>query len=694
MRQIQYPSTPMIDQQDTYHGTEVPDPYRWLENTDSTETKTWIETQNSLTQSFLGDVISREYIKQRLSSLWDMPRSLAPRKVNGKYFQLENTGLQDHDALYVMDTIGECKKLLLDPNTLSPDGTVALNNWEVSNDAALLAYAVSASGSDWQVWRIRDVVTGEDLSDKIEWSKFSNIAWAPDNAGFYYSRYDEPLEGEEFESVNLNQKVYFHTLGTSQSEDQLIYQRPDKPEWGFEALISHDGDYLLLHVSKGTDVRNRLFYRRLESKWDFIELIPNLEARYQYIYNDGHQFYLMTNYQAPRGRLIAIDLKDPDRKSWKTIIPEIEDTLETIKIIGLQFITIYLHNAHHQIKRFDLTGDFIGEIPLPTIGSIHSLDRENYIFGEPDDEECFFTFNSFIVPPTVMRYSVGNDICETISSPEIDFDPTSFQINQVFVKSEDGTQVPMFLVYHKSFEKGKSNPALLYGYGGFNISITPNFMVGRLVWLELGGVLAIANLRGGGEFGEEWHSGGSLLNKQNVFDDMISCAEYLILEGFTTPKNLVIEGRSNGGLLVGACINQRPDLFGAALPAVGVMDMLRFHKFTIGWAWVSDYGSVDDPEQFKVLYSYSPLHNINPGTSYPATLVTTADHDDRVVPGHSFKFIAALQAAQAGDAPVLIRIQTKSGHGFGKPISLQIEEQADIYTFLVKVLNIQIPQSQ
>jgi prolyl oligopeptidase len=688
MRQFQYPTTTTVDQKDNYHGTVVQDPYRWLEDTDSDQTKEWIESQNQVTQSFLDDRSTREQIKKRLSTLWDVPRSSAPRKANGKYFLLENSGLQDQDVLYTTDSIRGDKRILLDPNEFSKDGTVALTNWEVSKDAALLAYAVNASGSDWQIWRIRDVMTGKDLPDEIKWSKFSSVAWAPDGSGFFYSRYDEPVEGKAFEDVNLNQKVFFHRIGTSQSEDQLIYQRPDQPEWGFEAVISNDGDYLILHVFQGTDTRNRFFYRKLDAEGDFIELITQLEARYQFIGNDKKLFYLRTDYEAPRGRLISINIEDSYKASWKTIINEYEDTLEAIKLISQQFIAVYLHKAYHQIKRFDLSGKVLGEIPLPTIGSIFSLDRENYIFGESDDDECFFTFNSFIVPQTVQRYSFETNKCETIASPKVDFDPTSFQINQVFVNSRDGTKIPMFLIHNKNIEKKRANPTLLYGYGGFNISMTPTFIVSRLMWLELGGVLAIANLRGGGEFGEEWHQAGSLLNKQNVFDDMIACAEYLIDEGFTSAKKLAIEGRSNGGLLVGACITQRPELFGAALPAVGVMDMLRFHKFTIGWAWVSDYGSVDDLEQFKVLYSYSPLHNIKPGVSYPATLVTTADHDDRVVPGHSFKFIATLQAAQAGDAPTLIRIQTKSGHGFGKPTSLQIEELADIYAFLIKVLNI------
>lgn len=692
MKKLNYPSTLTVDQIDNYHGIEVSDPYRWLEDTNSTETKEWIQVQNEFTNSFLDDAETHKRIKDRLTALWNVPRRSAPRKAGGKYFLMENTGLQDQDVIYVMNSIDGEKHQLLDPNDLSEDGTIALNHWEISMDGSLLAYAVSESGSDWQEWRIRDVATGEDLPDKIKWSKFSSAAWHPNGSGFYYSGYDEPVMGEEFESLNINQRVYYHLLNTPQSEDKLIYHRPDQPEWGFDCIVSDEGSYLILQISQGTDTRNLIIYKKLDSEGDFIDMIPEFEARYLYLGNDEQVFYLHTDFQAPRGRIIAIDINKAEKGSWIELIPEIGDTLETIKLIQQQFIAIYLHNAYHLIKRFDLSGNFLNEIPLPAIGSIFSLDRENYIFGERNDDECFFTFNSFIVPPTIMRYSIEHNTCETLFAPEIDFDFSSYNTDQVFVGSKDGTQVPMFLIHKNDLEKNETNPAILYGYGGFNISLTPNFLVSRLLWLELGGILAVANLRGGGEFGEQWHQAGSLLNKQNVFDDMIACAEYMIAEGFTSPKKLAIEGRSNGGLLVGACMTQRPDLFGAALPAVGVMDMLRFHKFTIGWAWVSDYGSADDIEQFKVLYSYSPLHNIKEGTDYPATLVTTADHDDRVVPGHSFKFIAALQAAQSGDAPVLIRIQTKSGHGFGKPVSIQIDEQTDIYAFLVKVLQMQLPR--
>ncbi len=690
MAKLQYPSTKMIDQIDDYHGILVADPYRWLEDSDSPDTKSWIKAQNELTQSFLSDIPAKKRIHERLKELWNYPRALAPVKVNGRFFQLRNSGLQDQDVLYVMNSIEGEKKVLLDPNQMSTDGTVSLVHWEVSRDGNYLAYATNQSGSDWQTWRVRDVNTLQDLPDLIEWCKFSSVAWLPDNSGFYYCAYDKPEKGEAYESLNINQKVIFHRIGTDQSQDELAYQRPDHPDWGFDPIISDDGEYLILQVSKGTDSRNRLFYRNLKSSIEFVELIPKLNAAYRFIGNDGPIFYIHTNRFAPRGKLISIDTDSFSEKSWKTVIPESKDAIENVKIINDQYVIIYLHNAHHMVKRFGLDGKPLGEINLPVMGSIFSLDRENYIFGNRSDKEFYFTFNSFTYPPTVFRYTFEDNVCQPIEIPNIDFDFSRFNTEQVFAQSRDGTRVPMFLITDKGMSKDGNNPLLLFGYGGFNISLSPNFLISRLVWLEIGGTFAVANLRGGGEYGEEWHQAGSVLNKQNVFDDMFACAEYLIDNGFTSSEKLVIEGRSNGGLLVGACITQRPELFGAALPAVGVMDMLRFHKFTIGWAWVSDYGSSEDPEQFKVLYGYSPLHNIKKGAVYPPTLVTTADHDDRVVPGHSFKFMAALQAAQDGDSPVLIRIQTKAGHGFGKPTSFLIEEQTDIFAFLVKVLNMYI----
>jgi prolyl oligopeptidase len=698
MSSLTYPKTPIIDHTDNYHGTLIHDPYRWLEDTDSPETQAWIETQNALTFSYLEKIPAREIIRQRLTELWDYPKTWAPLQKGGRFFQIQNTGLQNQDVLYVLESLEGEPRILLDPNKLSEDGTVALTSWSVSDDGRWLAYATSASGSDWLTWHIRDVDTGKDLPDIIEWSKFSGASWLPVTpdrerpVGFYYSRYDPPAEGQEFESANYYQKLYFHRLNSSQTEDVLVYKRPDQKEWGFSGQVSEDGRYLIISVWQGTDVRNRLFYKDLQTDGLVLELIPDLEAAYNFIGNDGSVFYLLTNFNAPRGRVIAIDSQNPEKTHWETLIPQSEDTLEAIKIVSNQFVCVYLHDAYHKLLRFALDGAPLGEIMLPMIGTVfHNF--ENWGFnGGRRDHELFYAFQSFICPTTIYCYDFWADTNTLLSTPPIKFDFSPYIVRQVFATSKDGTHIPMFLVHRSDLDFSKSKtkdmPTLLYGYGGFNIPLTPTFAISRLVWLELGGVLAIANLRGGGEYGEEWHQAGMKERKQNVFDDFIACADYLISQGITSPKKLAIQGGSNGGLLVGACMVQRPDLFAAALPAVGVMDMLRFHKFTIGWAWVSDYGSSDDPEGFKYIYAYSPLHNIKPGVAYPATLVTTADHDDRVVPGHSFKFTAALQAAHAGEPPVLIRIQTKAGHGFGKPTAILIEEQADIWAFLVKVLGI------
>lgn len=685
MAKINYPTTQQVDQVDDYHGTRISDPYRWLEDVDSPATHEWIHQQNELTFSLLKNIPARNRIREQLTQIWDFKKASSPYKKGGRYFQFMNSGLQNQDVLYVFESLNDAPKILLDPNTLSNDGTTALNNWSISHDGKWLAYAISSSGSDWQTWYIRNVDDGKDLPESLEWSKFSGATWLKDNSGFFYALFPTPSERETYQEANYNQKLFFHRLETPQSNDQLIYERNDHPEWGFGTDLSDDGQYLLIYVSQGTDSRNRLFYKDLKSNSSVVEILADLEAMYTFIGNDGSLFYFYTNLDAPHGRIVAIETSNPEKKNWITLIPENESVLQSAQIINEQFVLIYMKDAHDVIKLFHLDGRPSGEVYLPTLGSV-TVAYVPSLHGERKDSEMFYAFHSYIHPLTIYVYDFLSGKSRVIFEPPIKFDFSKYETEQVFVSSKDGTKIPMFLIHKKKFQKDGKNPTILYGYGGFNLAQTPSFAIHRLVWMEMGGVLAVANLRGGSEYGEEWHRAGMLDTKQNVFDDFIACAEWLIQEKITSTPRLAIEGRSNGGLLVGACMTQRPELFGAALPAVGVMDMLRFHKFTIGWAWVSDYGSADDPDQFKTLLAYSPLHNLKPGTKYPATLVTTADHDDRVVPGHSFKFTATLQACQSGDAPTLIRIQTRAGHGMGKPTSIWIEEYSDIYAFLVYAL--------
>jgi len=684
------PRATMTGQVDDHHGMRVRDPYRWLEETDSPETRLWIEEENRVTFSFLEKIPARGRIRRRLAELWDYAKQWAPLKKGGRFFQVRNSGLQNQDVLFVMKSPRDRGRVLLDPNALSPDGTVSVMGWSVSKDGRWLAYAMSSVGSDWLTWRVRDVASGKDLPDVLKWSKFSGAEWLTDGSGFYYGRYDPPEEGKKYTGPNYFEKLFFHRTKTPQTKDVLVYDRPDQKEWGFAPIVSDDGRYLVLQVWQGTDSRNRLFYRDLNSEEPVVELIPELEAAYHFVGNAGPVFYFRTDLNAPLGRLIAINVTRPQRKNWRTLIAETTDALESVKMVHDEFVAVYLHHAHHVVKRFERSGKLLGEIPLPTLGSIYEALPNRGFNGEREDDELFYAFHSFAHPLTLYRFDFLTGRTETLFRSPIKFDFKPYVTRQVFVTSKDGTQVPMFLVHKKGLRKNGKNPTILYGYGGFNIALTPLFDISRLAWFEIGGVLAFANLRGGGEYGEEWHKAGMLHTKQNVFDDFIACAEWLIEKKITSTRKLAIQGRSNGGLLVGACMTQRPDLFGACLPAVGVMDMLRFHKFTIGWAWTSDYGNPDKPEDFKVLYSYSPYHKIRDGVAYPATFITTSDHDDRVVPGHSFKFAARLQAAQAGDAPTLIRIQTKAGHGMGRPTKFLIEENADIYAFLARALNIEI----
>ena len=682
---LTYPTISKSDQIDNYHGTAVADPYRALEDPDTEETKAWVEAQNQVTFSYLNEISAREKIKQRLTKLWDYEKYGTPFKEGESYFYFKNDGLQNQSVLYTLPTLESEPRVLLDPNQLSEDGTVALSGIAISENGQLLAYGLSSSGSDWQEWKVRDIATGEDLQDHLQWIKFSGAAWTHDHQGFFYSRYDEPNEKTKLEDVNYYQKLYYHKLGTQQSEDILIYHRSDEKEWGFGGNVTEDGKYLIISIWLGTDSKNLVFYQDLTNlNSEIIELINQFAADYSFIDNDDHIFYFRTDLNAPKGRVIAIDTKKPTSENCQEIIPQAVETLESVGILNNQFVADYLQDAHSQIKIFDLKGNFIREVELPGIGSASGFG------GKRHDTETFYSFTSFTTPGTIYHYDMKTGKSEIFRQPKVDFNADEYETKQVFYESKDGTKVPMFITHKKGIKLDGNNPTYLYGYGGFNISLTPSFSVSLLIWLEMGGVYAVPNLRGGGEYGEEWHQAGMKLQKQNVFDDFITAAEWLIANNYTKPAKLAIGGGSNGGLLVGTCMTQRPDLFGAALPAVGVMDMLRFHKFTIGWAWVAEYGSSENAAEFTNLYAYSPLHNLKPGTAYPATLIITADHDDRVVPAHSFKFAAALQAAHNGNAPVLIRIEIKAGHGAGKPTAKIIEEAADKWGFLVRVLAIDV----
>ena len=688
-----YPKTPTVDQTDVYHGTTVDDPYRWLEDDNAEQTKVWVEAENKVTFGYLAQIPQRKAIKNRLTKLWNFERWSAPSKKGSRYFVSRNDGLQNQSVLYTMESLSAEPKLLLDPNTLSADGTVALSGTAASEDGNLLAYGLSSAGSDWQEWKVRDVRTGEDRPDHLKWVKFSHASWLKDGSGFFYSRYDEPDPKAAMTKVNYFQKLFFHKLGTPQSADALVYERKDQKEWGFGGSVTDDGRYLVIHSSVGTDPKNRVMYKDLAAPADapVKELLSDFDAAYDFVDNDGPVFFFKTDLDAPRGRVIAIDVTHPDRKGWREVVPQSAETMQGINLVGGRIVAEYLKDARSVVRTFGLDGKPMGEVPLPGLGSVSGFG------GKRTDTETFYHYDSYTTPATVYRYDFATGKSEVFKRPTVDFDPAAYETTQAFVPSKDGTKVPVFVTHKKGVKLDGTNPTILYGYGGFGISLTPGFAVSRAVWMEMGGVFAVANLRGGGEYGEDWHQAGTKLKKQNVFDDFIAAAEWLISQKYTSSSKLAIQGGSNGGLLVGACMTQRPDLYAAAVPAVGVMDMLRFQKFTIGWAWASDYGSSDGTgdagageaagaEQFKALYAYSPYHTLKPGVRYPSTLVTTADHDDRVVPAHSFKFAAKLQACHAGDNPVLIRVEVKAGHGAGKPVAKVIDEAADVMAFLVKEL--------
>lgn len=678
---FQYPPAHRADVVEDFHGTAVSDPYRWLEDPHSPETQAFVAAQNELAHGFIDELPVRAAWQERLTALWNYAKVAPPAVRNGRFFFQRNDGLQNQPVLYRQDGPDGRPTPLLDPNTLSEDGTVALINQSYTKDGRLLAYSLSTSGSDWQEIHVRDTETGDDTGDRIQWCKFTNAAWLPDNSGFFYARYPSPGEMPDA-PPSTHQRVYFHRLGAPQSADELVYSRPDAPDLGFAPHLSENGRYLLLTVWEGTDNRNRFYYRDLSTGGDFVRLIDVMEAKYEFLTNDGPVFYFITDLEAANGRILALDISQPDRANWHEIVPEQEDVVETAVVVHDEFIVDYLHHTHHRLRRFALDGTPRGDIDLPTLGSVALLT------GERTHDALYFIFQSFLYPPTVYRFDFAAQELSLWHQPQVAFDPSAYETTQVFYESKDGTRVPMFLTHKKDLPRDGDNPTLLYGYGGFNISLPPAFAPTRLAWLEQGGVYAQANLRGGTEYGEAWHQAGMLDRKQNVFDDFIAAAEWLIANGYTRPGRLAIEGRSNGGLLVAACLLQRPDLYGAVHCGVPVIDMLRYHKFTAGRYWTGEYGNAEEnPAHFQFMMAYSPLHNVHPGTSYPPTLITTAETDDRVVPMHAEKFAATLQAADTGSHPLLLRVETKAGHGLGKPTGKLIEEAADVYSFLWTMLH-------
>jgi prolyl oligopeptidase len=677
---LAYPLSPQGAVVEKLHGVDVRDPYRWLEDSASAETRTWIEAQNQLTQSYLAAIPSRSKIRSRLRELWDYERYALPTERGGRYFYSYNSGLMNQAALYWLPSLTGKAKLLLDPNPLAADGTVALRHIVPSEDGKLVAYGLSHAGSDWNEWHVRKVDDGQDLPDLVKWSKFSTVSWTRDGRGFYYSRFAEPKPGAALEESNYFNKLYFHRLGDDQAKDVLIYERPDKKRWSFHPNVTRDGRYLIVTIAEGTDDKYGVLYFDLRRpKAPPVELFGGLDAEYLFIGNRGTKFWFKTDKQAPRGRIAVLDIADA-KPELRELVAEQPETLQQVEQVGGKLVANYLKDARADVRVFSEDGVLEQTVPLPGVGTVWFAE------GDRARSETFFSFQSFSEPHRLLRYDVKSKTSEVFRKSALKFNPDDYETRQVFFPSKDGTRIPMFLTFKKGVQPTPDTPCLLYGYGGFSIAVTPSFRVSFLSWLELGGVLAVPNLRGGGEYGETWHDAGKKGNKQNVFDDFIAAAEYLTRERVTSKQKLAIFGRSNGGLLVGAMLAQRPELFGAALPAVGVMDMLRFHKFTIGWTWTDDYGSPDHPADFKALYAYSPLHNLRARSDYPPTLITTADHDDRVVPAHSYKFTAALQKAQTGQAPVLIRIETRAGHGAGIPTEKLIDEVADQWSFLTRAL--------
>ncbi len=679
---LEYPEARKSSQADVYHGVRVADPYRWMEDIDSPEVIQWIQAQQVLTSAFLQGIPQRETIRNRLAQLWNYEKHGVPWEAGGRIFHLRNDGLQNQSVLYVQDSPNATPRLLLDHNTFPEDGTVALSCLQVSPDGRYLAYGLAEAGSDWNRWQVRDIATGRDLPDRLEWIKFSSVAWLPDGSGFFYARYDEPKAGK-LKAVNHYQKLYFHRLGDSQAQDRLIHHRPDRKAWGFSPAVSEDGKVLIITVWRGTEERNLVYWKDLSRPDSPIRpLVEHWQASFQWLGNEGEVHWFLTNHQAPRRRVVGIHLHKPEPEHWRVAVPQSEEVLDQVSYLNGRFVVVSMKDAHHRVRIMHTDGRQ-QPVALPGIGSVSGFP------GPSQNPITYYRYTSFNTPGGIYRLDLNSGESRIHRQPKLAFNPDDYLTRQVFFRSKDGTRVPMFISHLKDVKPDGQRPVLLYGYGGFNISLTPFFSVANLAWMEMGGVFAMPNLRGGGEYGKAWHEAGIKTRKQNVFDDFIAAAEWLIANGYTRPDRLAVHGGSNGGLLAAAVMLQRPDLMAASIPAVGVLDMLRFNRFTIGWAWESDYGSPENPEEFKALLAYSPLHNIRAGTAYPATLILTADHDDRVFPAHSFKFAAALQAAQAGDAPILIRIESRAGHGAGKPTGKRIAEATDKLAFLYHVLHME-----
>jgi prolyl oligopeptidase len=687
---LHYPVARKGDQVDKYFGTSVADPYRWLEDTDSPETKQWVEAENALTFEYLNAIPERAAIKEQLTRLWNYPKYAVPLKRGKDYFFTENSGLQNQAVLYMQRGLKGVKKVVLDPNTLSTDGTVALGPWNPTENGKYLAYAVASAGSDWEEIRVRDIEKARDLPDTLKWVKFSGIAWTKDHKGFFYSRFAEPKSENALLAANEGQKLYYHRIGDAQAKDQLILERPDHPHWNINAAVSDDGEYVIIYVVDGTNPNNRIFFIDLgnpgKPKIDnpLVTLIDDAESQNRVIDNAGDMFFLQTNLDAPLGRVVTVDINKPAKKYWRTVIAEGADKMEDVELIGGHLVVHTLKDAHSVLQLYGLRGGVAATIKLPGIGTIAAIS------GKPDEWEMFYAYVSYLQPASIYRYDIEKRTQLPFHIAKLPVDSTGYETHQLFATGKDGTRIPIFVTSRTGLTLDGSHPTILYAYGGFDLNQTPAFSPSMLQWISMGGVFAVAVIRGGGEYGRAWHESGMLAKKQNVFDDFIAAAEYLISQKYTSSKKLAIRGGSNGGLLVGAVEVQRPDLAAVALPAVGVMDMLRYQKFTIGAAWAPEYGTSDDSTQFKTLFAYSPLQNIKPGTAYPATFITAADHDDRVVPGHSFKFAATMQAAQSGSAPILIRIDSKAGHGGGKPTGKQIDVATDELAFTAKNLGMSL----